>query len=146
MIPATLITSPWLDELSPDLAVSRPYRALHPAFGTVIGVAEDLSELIYALQAMAVHSAYLMADVDGKTINRVAFAPDEIEMQLPSADQPVGLCSLLMQIHFKGLLSRVDRIALFPFVPFEQFDFNLSAASTRRSLQISGEAARRIQL
>lgn len=146
MIPATLISTPWVDEVAPDLAVDQPYRALHPAFGTVIATAADLAELIFALQAMAVNSAHFMASIDGKRVNNVLFAADEIEMKLPNADQPVGLCSLLMRTHYKGELSRTDRVALFPFVPFEQFDFNLSAANTRRSLRVSIDAGRRIQL
>lgn len=146
MIPATLISTPWVDAAAPDLAVDQPYRALHPAFGTVIATAADLAELIFALQAMAVNSAHFMASIDGKTVNNIMFAADEIEMQLPNADQPVGLCSLLMRTHYAGLLSRTDRIALFPFVPFDQFDRNLTAANTRRSLRNSMDAARRIQL
>lgn len=146
MIPAVLITSDWVDAAAPDLAEANPYRALHPAYLTVIGVAADLSELIFALQATAVRSAQLMAAIDGKTLNRIDFAPDEIELTVQGADQPVGLCTLLMRSHFKGEVSRTERIALFPFVPFGQFDMNLSSANVRRSLQLSGDAARRIQL
>jgi hypothetical protein len=146
VIPATFMNTPWVDAAAPELAAAEPYRALHPAFGTVIATAADLAELIFALQATAVASAHFMASIDGKTVNNVMFAADEIEMQMPNADQEISVCSLLMRTHYKGELSRTERIALIPFVPFEQFDFNLSAANTRRALRNSIDAARRIQL
>lgn len=146
MTAATLIDSPWVDAAAPDLAEAQPYRAVHSSFMTVIATSADLTELIFALQAVAVHAAHMMAGVDGRKINNIAFAPGEIEMAIPGADQPVGMCELLMRLHFKGELSRTERVALFPFVPWDQFTFALQAAGTRRALQLAGEGARRIQL
>lgn len=142
----TPINGPWVDAAAPDLAAEQPFCAVHPTFMTVIARADDLTELVFLLQDLAHHGAEVLTAADGKTLNGVAFAPAELEMTFPNADQPVTVCELLMRVHRKGELSRVEHLALFPFVTWEQFTFALSAAGTRRSLQHSQLAARRLQL
>lgn len=146
MTAALFLDSPWLDAVAPDLAVTRPYRALQPTFLTVLALGDDLTDMILDLQAVAWRSAETFAAADRKTLKGVAFGAEELTMTLAEADQPIVLCALMMRTSTKGEISRTDTIALFPFVDFDVFAQAIDLADARRRMQTASQAARRIRL
>jgi len=140
------LSSPWLDEVAPDVVLQRPYRALDPVFLTVIAVGDDLVDLILDLQAVSWRSAETMAQADGHICKQVAFGAEELTLTVPEADQPIGLCALLMRQSLKGQLARTATIALLPFVDFDVFSHAIGTADARRRLDVSTQAGRRLRL